>query len=135
MKSQQFELQCFGEKDGKLGTFEPLDIPGFEIKRIFYIFGVPEGEDRANHACMNSSIVFIAMAGTVKLSIEIEDEITEYELNHKLTAVFAPKASWIRAYDFSKDAVLMGLSDQIYADCQYINDYDRYRELWRGIVE
>ncbi len=35
MKSHQFELLCYSEEDGKLGTFEPLYIPGFQINRIF----------------------------------------------------------------------------------------------------
>lgn len=129
MKSYRFELPCFGENDGKLGIFEPPNIPGFQANRIFYIFEVPTGGERANHACMNSAIVFIAMAGSVTLSVESDGEKTEYLLNNKSIAVFAPQASWIEAYNFSSDAVLVGLSDRRYADCHYINDYDRYREL------
>ena len=129
MKSYQFELPCYGETDGKLGTFEPPSITGFQVNRIFYIFEVPGGAERANHACMNSSIVFIALAGSVKLSVEIDNEVIEYALDKKSTAVFTPQASWIKAYDFSKDAVLVGLSDKRYADCHYINDYGRYREM------
>ena len=131
MKSYQFDLPCFGENDGKLGTFEPLSIPGFQVTRIFYIFDVPPGEERANHACMNSSILFIALYGSVSLAIETDGEKTEYQLDKKTIAVFAPQSSWIRAYNFSKDAVLVGLSDKRYADCQYINDYGRYREMLR----
>lgn len=122
MKSYQFELPCFGDNDGKLGTFEPLSIPGFQGNRLFYIFEVPAGEKRANHACMNSALVFIAMAGTVTLSVESDGETEEYLLNKKSTAVFAPQTSWVKAYNFSSDAVLVGLSDRRYADCQYIND-------------
>ena len=131
MKSYQFKLPCYGENDGKLGTFEPPSIPGFQVKRIFYIFDVPAGEGRANHACMNSSIVFLAMAGSVLLSVETDGEKAEYLLDKNTIAVFAPQSSWISAYNFSNDAVLVGLSDRRYADCQYINDYDRYKELIR----
>ena len=131
MRSYQFDLLCFGENDGKLGAFEPPSIPGFQVNRIFYIFDVPAGEERANHACMNSSILFMALAGVVSLSVETHEEKAEYILNKKTMAVFVPQSSWIRAYNFSRDAVLVGLSDRRYADCQYINDYDRYRELMR----
>ena len=131
MKSYQFEIPCFSEVDGKLGTFEPACIPGFRVNRVFYIYDVPEGEERANHACMNSCIVFIAMAGTVKISVENKGQVQKYLLNGKTNAVFAPQSSWIKAYDFSKDAVLLGLSDRRYADCKYINDYSEYRKLLR----
>lgn len=129
MRCYQFEPPCYGENDGKLGTFEPPSIPGVQVNRIFYIFDVPAGEDRANHACMNSSIVFLAMAGSVLLSVETKEEKAEYLLDRKTIAVFAPQSSWIKAYNFSNDAVLVGLSDRRYADCQYLNDYDRYRRL------
>lgn len=129
MKSYMFELPCFSSNDGMLGLFEPPNISGFQVNRVFYIFNVPECKVRANHACMNSCIVFIAMAGTTKISVETDGEVIEYTLNNKMTAVFAPRASWIKAYDFSKDAVLVGLSDQRYADCMYVNDYDKYRKM------
>lgn len=131
MRSYQFELPCYEDKDGSLGTFESPTIPGFQINRIFYIFDVPEDAERANHACMNSSIVFIMMAGNVRLSVEDAEGVTEYFLDRKSIAVFVPKASWIKAYNFSEDAVLVGLSDKVYTDCQYINDYDRYKKLLR----
>ena len=95
------------EDDGKLGTFEPPSIAGFQINRILYIFDVPGGMERANHACMNFSTVFIAMAGSVKLSVETNEKQREYLLENKSIAVYAPKASWIKAYDFSWNAVLL----------------------------
>lgn len=128
MRSYQFELPCFGENDGKLGTFEPSSIAGFQINRIIYIYDVPAGEIRANHACMNASLVFMALVGSAKITIEIEGKVEEYILQDKSTAVFAPSTSWIKAYDFSGDAVLVGLSDKEYKNCKYINDYNLYQE-------
>lgn len=128
MKNYQIKLPCFGESDGKLGTFEPTLIPGFQVNRMIYIFDVPAGESRANHACMNASFVFVALVGSVKLAIEIEGDVTEYNLNDRSTAVYAPSASWIKAFEFRDDAVLVGLSDKAYKDCRYIDDYDLYRE-------
>ena len=128
MKSYKFELPCFGESDGKLGTFEPATISGFQVNRIIYIFDVPASESRANHACMNASLIFVALAGSVKLSIETEGVREEYILSDKNTAVYTPPASWVKAYEFSDDAVLVGLSDKAYKDCRYIDDYNLYLE-------
>lgn len=133
MNSYLIKLPCFGESDGKLGTFEPDFIPDFQVNRIIYVFDVPAGESRANHACMNASLVFVALAGSIKLTIETEGESEEYVLNDKSIAVYAPPASWVKAFDFSSEAVLVGLSDKAYKDCRYINDYNLYREEIRGI--
>ena len=128
MKSYQIKLPYFGENDGKLGTFEPSLIPGFQVKRIIYIFDVPAGKSRANHACMNASLVFVALSGSVKLTIEVDGRVEEYILQDKSMAVFAPPASWIKTSEFSSDAVLVGLSDKAYKDCRYIDDYILYHE-------
>lgn len=128
MKSYKFKLPCFGESDGKLGTFEPATIPGFKVNRIIYIFDVPVGESRANHACMNASLVFVALAGSVKIAIETGGVSEEYILSDKSTAVYTPPGSWVKAYDFSDDAVLVGLSDKAYKDCRYIDDFGLYQE-------
>ena len=128
MKSYQIELPCFGESDGKLGTFEPTLIPGFQVNRIIYIFDVPVGESRANHACMNATLIFLSLVGSVKLIIETEGVSKEYILSDKSTAVYTPPTSWVKACEFSSDAVLVGLSDKAYKDCRYINDYDLYQE-------
>lgn len=53
----------------------------------------------------------------------------DYLLNDKSHALHVPPASWIRAYDFSWDALLLGLSDKQYNDCDYSNDYSEYKRI------
>ena len=93
------------------------------------LFDVPEGMERADHACMNASVLLIALSGTVTLSVESDGYMDNYLLDNKSVAVFVPEASWMRAYDFSSDAVLLAVSDKQYADCMYIDDYNKYKQL------
>lgn len=126
--SYEFSLPIFGGKDGSLGTIENNTVPGFQIKRIFYIYDVPEGESRANHACMNADMIFISITGSVTLAIENNNVKKEYILDGPDKAIFAPADSWIIAENFSRGAVLLGLSDKQYIDCNYIEDYQKYKE-------
>ena len=130
-RSYRFNLQSFSESDGKLGIFENSSISDFVIKRIFYIFDVPKGQKRANHACMNSAIIFIAISGSVQISVETKEGKTIYMLDNRETAVYVPHASWVCAYHFSEEAVLLGLSDKCYQDCEYIDDYELYYRIVR----
>ncbi|MBE5907625.1 MAG: hypothetical protein E7278_02170 [Lachnospiraceae bacterium] len=122
-------LSCFEEMDGILGTFETDAIPGFVVKRMIYIYDVPEGAVRANHACMNASLVFIAMAGSVQLEIECEGVQKKYMLGDNRHAIYVPPASWVKAYDFTSDAILVVLSDVQYRNCNYVNNYSEYRKM------
>lgn len=126
-ESYMFSLPCFEDTDGKLGTIETDFLSGFQIKRLFYIFDVPTHKLRADHACMNASTVFIAISGSVCLSIETNNVIKKYILSSKKMAVYAPATSWIKAYNFSEDAVLLGLSNREYRNCKYIDDYYEYK--------
>ena len=125
--SRLIEVPFFVETDGCLGYFEPKMIPGFEINRFFYICNVPKSMERANHACMNASVVFKKKKGSVTLSIEDEGHIQEYRLQSNKLALYVKPATWIKAYDFSSDALLVCLSDKCYDQCDYINDYSEYK--------
>lgn len=120
------EFTHVSESDGKLSTFEPTMIPGFNVKRFFWIYDTPEGVERANHACMNASIILIAILGTVVVSVENNGQQEEYILNKSYIGLIIPQASWIRAYNFTQGTILLGLSDKSYQNCEYINDYETY---------
>lgn len=126
------DLTCYDEDDGKLGVFETNIIPDFCINRVFYIFDVPGDKQRADHACMNSRIVLIAIAGSVSISMEIDGTTTKYILDHKSKALFVPAGSWIRAYDFSSESILLGLSELTYDDCVYVDDYSEHKSIIKG---
>lgn len=40
--------------------------------------------------------------------------------------------TWIIAENFSKDAILLVLSDKKYIDCKYINDYVEFENIVKG---
>ena len=114
---------AFFDIDGTLTVLEPID---FTIKRVFWIYNVPCLSVRANHACMNASTVFIATSGAVTVATETIDEKKCYYLDKNNIVLFVEPGTWIKAYDFSRDAVLMCFSDKKYEDCVYINNYDEY---------
>jgi len=122
------DIPCFGENDGKLCAFEADLIPGFSVERIFYIYDVPESAVRANHACMNADILLVAVNGSVTVSVEYDGISERFILKTKDKGLFINKSSWIKTSNFSEDAVLMCFSNKEYRSCEYINDYDEYKE-------
>ncbi len=125
--SRIIDIPCYGENDGKLCAFECDMIPGFLIERVFYIFDVPENAMRANHACMNASIILVPISGSITVSVEYKGDIEKYTLDTKSRGLLIEKASWIKTYDFSPGAVLICFSDKKYKDCEYINNYEDYK--------
>ena len=118
-----------GDKSGKLIAIESLkDIP-FEIKRIFYIYGVSDDKVRGQHANKNSEFVMINLSGKCKVRLSDSKEETIVELNKPNEGLYIPKMIWKDMYDFSKDAVMLVLTNTYYDNAEYIRDYEEYKEI------
>lgn len=125
MTGQILSLNEFKDVDGCLVSIEDF----FDIKRIFYIYGVPSNTCRANHACLNSDFLYIAINGSI--TIELIDKNSKsklYLLNSKKNILFVKRNTWIRAFDFSNDAVLLVLANGKYDKNSYVCEWENFVE-------
>lgn len=116
-----------GDDRGHLVVVEnQRDIP-FDIKRIFYIYGSDRAVIRGKHANKNSQFVLINVAGTSKVkAVDYTGNEKIFELNIPHTGIFLPRMIWKEMYDFSKDSVLLCLSDNTYDSAEYIRDIETF---------
>ena len=62
---KRFNLKFFDETDGRLAPIEfDKDVP-FEVKRMFYVFGVHNQNDRGKHSHHKTKQLLISVYGTV----------------------------------------------------------------------
>lgn len=116
----------FGDERGKLVVIEGgISIP-FEIARVFYIYDSDDTVVRGHHANRNSDFVLINVAGTSKVRITDGTEELIVELNKPMMGVHIPKMLWKDMYEFSKDSVLLVLTNTHYDESEYIRDFDEY---------
>ena len=73
----------------------------------------------------------INVAGSSKVRIKDGVEEAVIELNKPLMGVYIPKMIWKDMYDFSKDSVLLVLTNTHYDEGEYIRDYYEYLESVR----
>ena len=122
-----FEVKQFGELGKGILTSSsiPEDIP-FEVKRIVWIYGVEDNNERGNHANKKTDQVFYAVNGTV--TVELIDENNNssvYELNHPKQGLFVPP-NYFRRLVFSKDAILVAISSLEYIEEDYVRDLNDF---------
>ena len=123
-----FEFNEMGDTRGNLVVIEGgIDVP-FEIKRIFYMYGTDEEQIRGNHANRKSSFVLVNVAGSSKIRIDDGFSTAIIELNKPRMGIYIPKMIWKEMYDFSKDSVMLVISDEHYDSEEYIRNYDSYLE-------
>lgn len=115
-----------GDSRGHLVVVEGgKDVP-FDIKRMFYIYGSDKGVVRGRHANRKSEFVLINVKGTSKVKIDTGKKVEVVSLDHPHEGIYLSRMVWKEMYDFSKDAVLLVLSNEHYDPEEYIRDYEQF---------
>jgi len=105
----------------------------FDIKRVFYIYDIPGGEDRGANAHMECHQFLIAASGSFE--IELNDGKTKrtVSLNRPYFGLHIPPGIWAAEKGFSSGSVCLVLTSHKYDKDDYIRDYDKYLELKTSI--
>lgn len=128
-------IPTFFDSRGQICIAEqPEEIP-FEIKRIFWISGVPENQTRASHAHKKQSQFLVAVAGSFKVKLDNGHMLTEFNLDSPSTGLLVPSGIWITLTDFSKEAVCLVASPEIYEETEYLKEYDKFLEWKKALKE
>ena len=106
------------DKRGCLVAIEAfVDIP-FEIKRVFYIYDVPEGQTRGGHAHVNCKQFIVAVNGS--FNVHVADEAISYLLDLPDYGIFIDVNEIITLSNFSEDAVCLVLASELFELEDYI---------------
>ena len=122
-------LRTFIEPDGNLIPVESgHDIP-FDIKRIFYVYGVNDQDDRGKHAHHKTKQVLICLSGEVEVVCDDGVHRKKYKLTKPHQAIYIPEMIWDEQRYISKDSVLLVLSNTHYDFKDYIENYDEFLKI------
>jgi dTDP-4-dehydrorhamnose 3,5-epimerase-like enzyme len=115
------DLKTYTDKRGNLTVIEKV-IP-FDIKRIFYIYGVDDSV-RGNHRHHKTVQAAICLKGECTISNDTGHEKQEFRLDspHKCLILFPD--DYHNMHHFSDDAILMVLASEYFDPKDYI--YEPY---------
>lgn len=117
--------------ENRAGNITPVEnhknIP-FEVKRIFYLYDIPGGEDRGAHAHEECHQFLIAASGSFE--IEMDDGLNKrtVTLNRPYFGLHIPPGIWAAEKSFSSGAICLVLASHKYNEDDYIREYEAY--LW-----
>lgn len=122
------EFKRIGGQVGHLTAIEGgQDIP-FEVRRIYYITGVPGDVTRGFHSHRRLEQVLLCLNGSVKIRVKTPMAEEIVPLRENSIGLYIGHMVWREMFDFSPGAVLMVLASEHYTEADYIRDYDRYLE-------
>lgn len=118
------ELPKFLDVRGNLSFAQNNAQIPFEIKRTYWLYDVPGGENRGGHAEIDNEELVIAMSGAFDITIDDGKEQKTFTLNRSYYGLYIPKGLWREIKNFSTNAVALEFGSVPYDTKDYIRDYN-----------
>ncbi len=129
MDIQLINLPKILDERGNLSFVEELNHIPFKIKRTYWIYDVPGGEERGGHAYKKNEEFIIALSGSFDVVIDDGKEIKKYHLNRSYYGLYVPKMTWRHMENFSTNALALNLASTPFDDEDYIREYEEFKTL------
>lgn len=97
-----------------------------DICRSFYIYDVSNHSRRGGHANKKSRFWMSCIVGSCMVDVLSSRQKETFVLDDKSKMLYMDSMVWKEMHNFSKDAVLLVFSDQIYDANEYIVDWNEY---------
>jgi hypothetical protein len=110
-------LKTFTDSRGNLTVIENT-LP-FQVKRIFYIYGVDRSE-RGGHRHRKTAQAAICIKGRCKIYNNNGEFEEIFFLDKPYKCLILECRDWHKMYDFSKNAILMVFASEYFDETDYI---------------
>lgn len=123
------DLPKFLDPRGNLSFAEQNNQIPFEIKRTYWIYDVPGGENRGGHAFRETEEFIIALSGAFDVIVDDGNERKTFSLNRSYYGLYIPKGMWREMMNFSTNSLALEFASTVYDETDYVRDYDEYLKL------
>lgn len=123
------ELPKFADPRGNLSFVEQLNHIPFEIKRTYWIYDVPGGENRGGHAFRQNEEFIVALSGAFDVIVEDGKEKKKFELNRSYYGLYIPAGLWREITNFSTNSLALEFGSIHYDRSDYIENYNQFHKL------
>ena len=120
------ELPKISDPRGNLTFIESGNHIDFDIKRVFYLYDVPGGAERAGHALKTCKQFLIAMSGSFDVVLDDGYERKRFHLNRSYSGIYIAPMVWRELDNFSSGSVCMALASSFYDASDYYRDYEEF---------
>jgi len=120
------ELPKVHNRAGNITAIENEITAPFDVKRVYYLYDVPGGEDRGGHAHKELQQFIIAVSGA--FDVKIDDGINKkiIHLDRPYIGLHIVPGIWRELMNFSSGAICLVLASEGYIEDDYIRDYSKF---------
>lgn len=123
------ELPKYADPRGNLSFVEQLNHIPFEIKRTYWIYDVPGGENRGGHAFKQNEEFILALSGAFEVIVDDGQSKRKFELNRSYYGLYVPAGLWRSMVNFSTNSLALELASKHYDENDYVRDYQEFIKM------
>ena len=126
MKTQIINLPKIEDPRGNLSFIEGDNHIPFKIKRTYWIYDVPGGQERGGHAFKKQLEFIIALSGSFDVVIDNGKKKNTFSLNRSYYGLYIPNGYWRAMKNFSTNSLALVIASTNFDKNDYIRDYKAF---------
>jgi hypothetical protein len=99
----------------------------FPIRRIYYLYDVPGGEERGGHAHRGLHQLIVAVSGSFEVMLDDGKNKKIVRLNRPDYGLLVIPGIWRELFEFSSGSVCLVLASEVYSENDYLRDYSEFK--------
>jgi len=120
------DLNLIHNRAGNITIVEERQSIPFIIKRIYYLYDIPGGEERGGHAHKELHQLVIAASGSFKIVLDDGKQKKTVPLNHPKNGILIVPGIWRELIEFSSGATCLVIASHLYDENDYIRNYSSF---------
>jgi hypothetical protein len=122
-------LNKIHNRAGNITIVEGNNNVPLDIKRIYYLYDIPGGEDRGGHAHKELKQLIVAASGS--FDVMLDDGLNKkiVTLNRPDFGLLVVPGIWRELMDFSSGSICLVLASEIYIENDYIRTYESFQKF------
>lgn len=134
MLYQIIDFKVHGKNEGNLVSLEAFKEIPFEIKRVYYIYGVPKNIIRGKHAHKKLEQVIVCVSGSCDFILDNGDKKEKVTLDSPNRGIYIKNNIWREFTNFSSNCVIMVLASELYCETDYIRNYNDFINIFENNI-
>ena len=119
-------LNKIHNRAGNITIVEGQENVPFDVKRIYYLYDIPGGEDRGGHAHKDLRQLIVAASGSFEVLLDDGLNKKIVTLNRPDYGLLVVPGIWRELIEFSSGAICLVLASEGYLEEDYIRGYEDF---------
>lgn len=119
-------IDQIGDRRGHISVVENHTQVPFAVKRVYYLYDVPSGEERGGHAHKDLQQLIVAASGSFDVIVNDGYAQKTFTLNRPNLGLYFPPGLWREINNFSSGAICLVLASHPYTEDDYLRGYQDF---------